>query len=139
MHCFFFLFKSLHLFYIYFVWFQTFSLDQTNEVARKKSRFLFYLLFGCPMVNLGNYWGNSLTNPMLITAFLQFDVRITGSLIRYVPRVRSLSPAKHLASFELDSLRFKCNALTRYTLFSSFLVIYYRSWFQKITSKFCFQ
>ena len=59
---------------------------------------------------------------MLITTFLQCDLNVTGSLIRQVPRVRSLSPAKHLASFELDFLWFKWNALTGYTLFSSFLV-----------------
>ena len=32
-----------------------------------------YLLFGCPMANF--YWGNTLTHPMLITAFWLFLVQ----------------------------------------------------------------
>ena len=88
-------------------------LGQIKEAARKKSRFLFsYLLFG------------SLTNPMLITASLQFK-----------PKFVSLSPVKQLVGFELRLLWFNCNTLTHCNLFTSFSVICFSSWFQKITSK----
>ena len=69
---------------------------------------VFYLLFGCPTVNVGHYQGRGLTNPMLITAFRQFDLRVNGE-----PRneVRSLSPAEQVVVFESETFRFNRNAL----------------------------
>ena len=46
-----------------------------------------------PWPNLGYYWGDSLTHPMLITAFYIFDPKVTGS---FVTRFESLSSADGL-------------------------------------------
>ena len=42
--------------------------------------YFFQLLFGCPQPILDHYRGDSLTHPMLITAFWYFDPKVTGSL-----------------------------------------------------------
>ena len=44
---------------------------------------LFYLLFGCPTINLGNYRGDGYTHPMLFITLLSiFGPTVTGSLIK---------------------------------------------------------
>ena len=47
--------------------------------------FWFHFFFNCylaaPRPNLGHYRGDSLTHPMLITAFYNFDPKVTGSLV----------------------------------------------------------
>ena len=67
--------------------------------------FVFFLncYFAVPRPTLGHSQGASLTNPMLITAFVQ--VRPEG---HREPRneVGSLSPAERLAGFEPGTYRF---------------------------------
>ena len=70
--------------------------------------FFFFFFFNCyltaPRPTLGHYRGDSLTHPMLITAFFYiFDPKVTGSL---VARVGSLSPAERLVGFEPGTFRF---------------------------------
>ena len=49
------------------------------------SKLVFLVFFNCylaaPWPTLGHYRGDSLTHPMLITAFYIFDLKVTGSLI----------------------------------------------------------
>ena len=123
----FFYFLSLSTFFTFFCEPRHYLWIKMMRLEEKRTDFFFFnLLFGCPIVNLGRLLRKSLTNSMLITAFLQFDLNVTGSLISQAAMVMSLRAAKHLGSFELDFLRFKCNTLTSYTLFFSFLVIYYK-------------
>ena len=64
----------------------------------------FYLCFNCylaaPRPTLGHYRGDSLTHPMLITAFYIFDPRVTGSL------VARLGPVSLLNLCEIYTLTF---------------------------------
>ena len=43
--------------------------------------FFFNCYLAAPRPTLGHYRGDSLTHPMLITAFYIFDPRVTGSLV----------------------------------------------------------
>ena len=65
------------------------------------------LFFNCylavPLPTLGHSWGDSLINPMLITAFAQFrpeGYRDPGN------EVGPLSPTEHLVGFEQGTFRF---------------------------------
>ena len=74
----------------------------------------FFFFFNCylaaPQPTLGHSRGDSLTNPILITAFF-VHIRPKG---HREPRneVRSLSPAKRLVGFELGTFRFILQRLT---------------------------
>ena len=87
--------------------------------------FLFFLFFNCylaaPRRTLGHYWGSSLTNPMLITAFDSwFDPKITRSLVtRLGLRTRS-SPWWSLIQNPSDS---QCNALTHSATLPNFVCV----------------
>ena len=70
-----------------------------------------------PWPNLGYYWGDSLTHPMLITVFFIFDPKVTGSLVR---RFGSLSPAEGLVGFEPAT--FRCLLLNGFTFSCCFHV-----------------
>ena len=69
--------------------------------------FLFFIFFNCylaaPRPTSGHYRGDSLTHPMLVTAFLH--IRPDG---HREPRseVGSLSPAERLVGFEPGTFRF---------------------------------
>ena len=65
--------------------------------------FFFYCYLAVPLPTLGHSQGNSLTNPMLITAFVQ--VQTEG---HQKPRneVGSLNLAECLAGFEPGTFRF---------------------------------
>ena len=67
----------------------------------------YLLFFNCylaaPRPTLSHYRGDSLTHPMLITAFYIFEPKVTGSL---ATRFGSLSPAERLAEFEPGTFRF---------------------------------
>ena len=45
------------------------------------SSFFFNCYLAAPRPTLGHYRGDSLTHPMLITAFYIFDPKVTGSLV----------------------------------------------------------
>ena len=68
-----------------------------------ENNFFFNCYLAAPRPTLGHYRGDSLTHPMLITAFLHF--RPEG---HREPRskVGSLSPAEHLVGFEPGIFRF---------------------------------
>ena len=76
---------------------------QTDYCIHSKLR--IFLFFNCylaaPRPILGYYRGDSLTHPMLMTAFYIFDPKITGSLV-----ARSLSPVECLVGFEPGTFRF---------------------------------
>ena len=69
-------------------------------------QYLPYFFFNCylaaPRPTLGHYRGDSLTHPMLITAFFYIFDPVTGSL---VTRLGPLSPAEHLVGFEPGTFR----------------------------------
>ena len=70
--------------------------------------FFFLLLFGCPRPTLGHSQGRSLTNLMLITAYVH--IRPEGHR-EPCNEVGSLSPAKHLAGFEPGTFWFLLQCL----------------------------
>ena len=76
-------------------------------------RFFWFFFLNCylavPRPTLGHSQGDSLTNPMLITAFVH--IRPEG---HREPRnkVGSLSPAERLVGFEPEPSDSDCNALT---------------------------
>ena len=111
-----------------------------------------YFLFNCylaaPRPTMGNFWGDSLTHPMLITAFLNF--RPEG---HREPRnkVGTLSPAERLVGFEPGTCRFllqrlnslclspqKCMSHTQNVKFYklSYLIIFITSTFTNTTFQF---
>ena len=76
-------------------------------MASYKYFFNFYL--AVPRPKYGHCWRDSFTFPMLINVFLQFDPRVTGSLVaRMGPQAR-LSAYWDLSREPSDS---DCNALT---------------------------
>ena len=86
-------------------WNETFDLpDGSYNVSEIQD---YYYFFNCylvaPRPTSGHYRGDSLTHPMLITAFLH--IRLEG---HREPRseVGSLSPAKRLVGFEPGTFRF---------------------------------
>ena len=57
---------------------------QFTYVRNKRTKNLIFLLtryLASPRPTVGHYQGGSLTNPMLITSYLQFDPKVTGSLV----------------------------------------------------------
>ena len=69
---------------------------------RKRSIFLIYYLI-VPGLNLGHYQEDSFTYPILITVFLQFNPKVTGS------PTKSLSLTKRLVGFEPGTFKFNIN------------------------------
>ena len=70
----------------------------------------FKLLFGCPTVNFDHSRMDSLTNPILITAFSTF---FPEGHREPCYEVGSRSPAERLVEFEPGTFQFfHCNALT---------------------------
>ena len=59
--------------------------DRTVKNCIKKLYKCFFFFFNCylavPRPTLGHYRGDSLTHPMLITAFYMFDPKVTESLV----------------------------------------------------------
>ena len=86
------------------------SLGLSREPSKKcqKQNIFFNFYLAVPRPTLGHYREDSLTHPMLITAFLHF--RPEGHL---EPRseVGSLSPAERLVGFEPGALRFSLQRL----------------------------
>ena len=75
-----------------------------KDCSSKSINFFFFNCFlAVPRPTLGHSQGDSLTNPMLITAFVH--IRPEG---HREPRneVGSLSPAEHLVGFEPGTFRF---------------------------------
>ena len=68
----------------------------------KRKSIFFNCYLAAPWPNLGHSQGDSLTNPMLITAF--FHIRVHNREPRN--EVGSLSSAEHLACFEPETFRF---------------------------------
>ena len=47
----------------------------------KRDKYFFNCYLPAPRTTLGLYWGDSLTQPMLITVFYIFDLKVIGSLV----------------------------------------------------------
>ena len=75
------------------------DLNSYSENA-KIAIFFFNCYLAAPRPTLGHYRGDSLTHPMLITAFYIFDPRVTGSL------VARLGPVSLLNLCEIYTLTF---------------------------------
>ena len=83
--------------------------EQSKKTLHQSFNFFFFKCYlAVPWPTLGHSQGDSLTNPMLITAFVH--IQPTG---QREPRneVGSLSPAKCLAGFELGTFRFLLQCL----------------------------
>ena len=82
------------------------ALDQDMQLDLIDNIFNFYFFnsyLAVPQPTLGYFWGNSLTNLMLITAFVQF--RPEGHQ-EPCSKVGFLSPAELLVWFELGTYQF---------------------------------
>ena len=88
--------------------------------------FIFFYFFNCYLVDprptLCHCWGDSLTNPMLITAFdSRFDPKVAGSL------VTRLGPQAWPSAYwglNRDPSTSHCNALTHYATLHKWITIW---------------
>ena len=81
-------------------------LDQKSvrKLEKTKAPFFFNCYLAAPWPTLGHSWRDSLTNPMLITAFF-VHIQPTGHQ-EHCNKVGSLSPAKRIVGFELGTFQF---------------------------------